>query len=120
MTFEQQPDLLKALDRARRSPAFVASLYAPWEKAFGGTVAKALSAGPDAVASLGLCLRPRDDRWSEDIAEIADACHLDVGDLAALLRQALAVERMAGAPRVSQIVDGRLLAARDRDEEKNS
>jgi hypothetical protein len=120
MSFEQQADLLKAFDRARKSPVFVASLYAAWEKAFGEPVTAALSAEPDALISLGLCRRPRDDRWLEDIEAIADACRLDAGAVASLLRQALAAERMAGAPPVSQTVDGRLLAARDRDEDNDS
>src|SRR5262249_3750307 len=120
MSFEQQADLLKAFDRARKSPVFVASLYAAWEKAFGGPITSALSAEPDAVISLGLCRRPRDDRWLDDIETIAGAGRVDAGAVASLLRQALAAERMAAAPPVSQIVDGRLLAARDRDEDKSS
>jgi hypothetical protein len=115
MSFEDQPDLSKALNRARRSATFVASLYSLWEKAFGRTVAEALSAPPETVVFLGLCRRPREDRWSEDVEEIASECRLDAGAVGAMLRQAQAAERMAGAPPVGQAVDGRLLAARDRD-----
>jgi hypothetical protein len=120
MVFEHQPDLTLALERARRSATFIASLYSPWEKAFGGTVADALASAPESLISLGLCRRPREDRWYEDVEEIAAACRLDAGALASLLRQALAAELMAGAAPVGHVVDGRLLAARDRDEDEQS
>lgn len=120
MVSEPQPDLTQALDRARRSAAFIASLYLHWERAFGGTVAGALSSSPESLISLGLCRRPREDRWSEDVEQIAEACRLDVGALASLLRQALAAELMAGAAPVGHAIDGRLLAARDRDEDDQS
>jgi hypothetical protein len=103
--------------RVQRSPAFVASLYQGWERAFENSVRAALDASEEAVASLGLCLRPRNENWAADVSEIANACGLDVGRLAAFLRQAFAVEAFAGAPPAGDVVDGRLLAARDRGQE---
>jgi hypothetical protein len=43
---------------------------------------------------------------------------LEPGKLGAMLRQALVAERLAASPPLGDIVDGRLLAARDRDEDK--
>jgi hypothetical protein len=43
---------------------------------------------------------------------------LEPGKLGALLRQALVAERLSASPPLGDIVDGRLLAARDRDEDK--
>ncbi len=118
MNSDQQQHLSRAAERSRRSPAFVASLFGQWEKAFETTVAASLGADDVKVVSLGLCLRPREDHWAEDIEEIARACGLESGKLAALLRQALAAERLAASPPLGDVVDGRLLAARDRDEDK--
>jgi hypothetical protein len=115
MSFDPHQDLSRAAERLRRSPAFIASLFGPWEKAFDATIAASLGADGTKIVSLGLCLRPREDHWAEDIEEIARACGLESGKLAALLRQALAAERLAASPPVGEIVDGRLLAARDRD-----
>lgn len=118
MSFEPQVDLSKALNRARQSAVLIASLFGTWEKVFGGTIADALSAGPEAVSALGLCRRPREDRWADDIAEIAAACRLDEGRVAAVMRQALVAEHLAAAPPVGNVVDGRLLAARDREDDE--
>jgi hypothetical protein len=115
MSFDPHQNLSRAAERLRRSPAFIASLFGPWEKAFDETIVASLGADGAKIVTLGLCLRPREDHWVEDIEEIARACGLKSGKLAAFLRQALAAERLAASPRVSEIVDGRLLAARDRD-----
>ena len=116
MSFRAQDNLSRAAERVRQSPRFVASLFDAWESAFGGSIAAALDAQSNNLDALAVCLRPRDDHWSKDVAEIALACCLDETRLASLLRQALAVEVLASAPPVGDVVDGRLLAARDRGE----
>jgi hypothetical protein len=117
MSFEPKTSLSRAAERVRHSPLFVGSLFDSWENAFGSSIAGALDASPESVDALALCTRPRDDRWAEDIAEIARACSLDEGRLAALMRQALAVALLRTAAPVDEALDGRLLAARDRDED---
>jgi hypothetical protein len=66
-----------------------------------------------------LCQRPRDESWLQDVEDIARVCGIDAGALAILLRQAVAAERLAAAPPADSVTDGRLLAARDRDERGN-
>jgi hypothetical protein len=117
MSFEPKISLSRAAKRVRHSPLFIGSLFDAWENTFGISVADALDASPQSVHALALCTRPRDDRWAEDIAEIAGACSLDEGRLAAFLRQALAVALLQTAAPVDEALDGRLLAARDRDED---
>jgi hypothetical protein len=118
MSFEQKTSLSRAAERVRHSPPFVGSLFDAWENTFGTSIVGALDASPESVNALALCTKPRDDRWGEDIAEIAAACSLDEGRLATFLRQALAVERLKSAAPVGAAVDGRLLAARDRNEDE--
>src|SRR5258707_993743 len=117
MSYELKTGLSRAAERVRRSSLFVGSLFDAWESALNTTVGAALDASPESVDSLALCTRPREDCWADDIAEIARACSLDEGRLAAVLRQALAVERLKSAAPVGEAIDGRLLAARDRDED---
>jgi hypothetical protein len=108
--------LQRAYLRARQSPAFVASLVALWERTFDGNFAAAAGTDRQTIIALGLCLRPRVDHWSVDIEEIASDVGIDQIKLSSLLRQAYSVETLAGAPSVNPVVDGRLLAARDRED----
>lgn len=118
MSSEERPDLTRAARLAARSPRLIASLLPPWENAFGGSVADHLGADAHRVASLALCLRPKADTFAADVAEIAAACGVDENRLAALLRQAVSIEALAAAPPVGDLVDGRLMAARDRTEDE--
>ena len=112
-------DTMKAaLSRIRGQPDFVGSLFPAWEAAFSVEVAPALESNEEAVISLGLCLRPRAEKWERDVGEIAAACGIDAGRLGSFLRQALAVERLAAAPPADEVIDGRLLAARDREDKQ--
>lgn len=117
MSSDGRPDLARAAFLAARSPKFVASLLAPWERAFGQTAAGYLGADQRGMTALALCSRPDPDSFAADVSEIAVACGIDEGRLASFLRQAISVERMAAAPPVEGIVDGRLMAARDRSED---
>jgi hypothetical protein len=120
MSFDPKERHAASLDRAyvraRTSPAFIASLIAVWERAFSNDAIEAIGADLSRLPSLGLCLRPREDHWAEDIGEIAQECGLEPARLAAFLRQALVAERLASSPPAREVVDGRLLAARDRDD----
>ena len=118
MKSNKQRDLSRVAERSRRSPAFVASLFERWEKAFETTVAAGLGVDNAKINSLKLCLRPRENHWTQDIDEIARVCGLEPGKLGTLLRQALVAERLSTSPPLGDIVDGRLLAARDRNEDK--
>jgi hypothetical protein len=110
-------DMTAILARVGDKRDFIGSLFGGWRAAFRSEVTEALGISPEFATALGLCLRPRPDEWERDVAEIAGACGCDSAKLANFLRQALAVERLAEAPQVGDVVDGRLLAARDRGNE---
>src|SRR5260370_38369723 len=109
MSFEPKTSLSRAAERVRRSPLFVGSLFDAWENTFGTGIAGALEASPESVDALALCARPRDDRWGEDIAEIAGACSLDEGRLPAFLHQALALPLLRTAAPADEARESRLL-----------
>jgi hypothetical protein len=115
---ETKGNMKAALARIADKPSFIGSLFPAWETAFGADASRGLASDEDAVVALGLCLRPRLETWQKDIDEIAVACGIDAGRLANFLRQAITVERLAAAPPVGETVDGRLLAARDRDDKQ--
>lgn len=117
MSSEDRFDAIRASRIAARSPKLIASLVPGWERVFGGSVAAHLGADERSVARLSLCALPQPDRFGADVGEIAAACGIDEGRLASFLRQAASVERMGSAAPVGGVVDGRLMAARDRDED---
>jgi len=117
MSSDGRPDFARAAMLAARSPKFVASLLARWERAFGQTAASYLSADQRSMSALALCQRPDPNNFASDVAEVASACGIDERRLASFLRQAVSVERMASAPQVEGTVDGRLMAARDPNED---
>lgn len=110
--------LARVARRAARGPApLVAGLVEAWRKAFPDEEpATTLACTPRTLSELSFCLRPRDDHWLEDAAEIAGAVALDLDRLIAFLRAAEAVERFGDAHPTDDAQVGRLLAARDRDE----
>ncbi|WP_018262872.1 hypothetical protein [Methylobacterium sp. WSM2598] len=110
--------LARAAKRAGTGPApFVAALVEAWRKAFPDEdPAVALGCAPRAVTDLSLCLRPREERWFDDAAEIAGFVGIDLDHLVCFLRAAEAIEGMGDAHSADDAVEGRLLAARDRDE----
>jgi hypothetical protein len=115
---ETRRSLRAAVGRVSGEHGFVSSLFPAWETAFGAKVEHGLASDEEAVVSLGLCLRPRAEAWEHDVGEIAAACGIDAGRLGNFLRQAFAVERLAAAPQVGEVVDGRLLAARDHEDKQ--
>lgn len=116
MTSDRRPDLARAALRTSGSPRMIGSLLAGWQRAFGQSPADYL--GASQTAALSLCMRPRSDHWAADVAEIAAACNIDQARLSGFLRQALSVEALASAPAVGDLIDGRLMAARDRSEDE--
>lgn len=111
--------LSRAVQRLSRgsSPA-IAGLIPAWRRTFPEeSPANALACAPRAVTELSLCLRPREDRWLADVAEIADAVGLDLDRLIAFLRICDTIERLGDAHPIEDDAPARLLAARDRDED---
>lgn len=110
----------RAARRAARGPApLVSGLIEAWRKAFPEQPPElALASSTKALTELALCRRPRDGHWTEDTTEIAATLMLDADLLIAFLRTAEAVERFSTAHPANAIQEGRLLAARDRDEEE--
>lgn len=121
MSYPDPANLLsRAVRRAAVGPApLVASLIAVWRKAFPEqTLEQALAGSNETIEELALCRRPRDEHWIEDVTEIAKALTLNADHLASFLRAAEAVERFSIAHPAETSQQGRLLAARDRDEDE--
>jgi hypothetical protein len=98
---------------------FVGSLIEAWRDAHPQQpLPNFLSAQDDAAVRLALCLRPREAEWTRDIYEIGTAIGLDTAQLDEFLRECSRIERLALAHPVTAEADGRLMAARDRDEEE--
>jgi hypothetical protein len=110
--------LERAAKRAQSySRELVASLMAAWSRALPEEhLEDALSCSNAALTQLALCLRPRETRWTSDLDEIAGAIGIDRRRLEVFLRKALIAERLAISHEPDEHVDGRLMAARDRDE----
>lgn len=112
--------LARAAKRAATGPApFVAGLVEAWRKAFPDEdLTASLGCARRTVFELSLCLRPREERWLDDVAEIAGFVGIDLDRLVSFLRAAEVVEGMGDAHPADAAVEGRLLAARDRDEDE--
>jgi len=111
------PLVLLAYRRAERLPDFVATLIARWRASFDDAPATVLHVDESTILELGLCKRPRPETWNADVGEIAEAIGIDLDDLASFLRAAEVVERFGDVHAADEYEDGRLLAARDRDQE---
>lgn len=111
-------DLLRSAQRAaRHSGLVVAGLTRIWERAFPQErLAAILGCSERAVLELALCLRPRPDHWSTDVAEIASAVGIELVRLEMFFRKTEVLERLALAHPVDEAI-GQLMAARDRDED---
>lgn len=119
MSFSSDDEMLtKAVRRAAKSSAvLLASLLGEWSRAFGADAGEALGLDRKRTDELALCRRPRPDRWLEDARHLAGEFGIAPDALISLLRAAEAAESFRYAHPQGDEVSGRLLAARDRDEE---
>jgi hypothetical protein len=108
----------RAIHRAEsHSAILVAGLAAAWRLAFTDErLEDALGCSAADIAELSLCLRPRLETWAADVDEIATAVGIDPLRLESFFRKAEVAERLAFSHPVDDGADGRLLAARDRDQ----
>ncbi len=110
--------LAKAVRRAARSSTvLLASAFDEWSRAFGADPGEALGLDRRHFDELALCRRPRPDHWLADARLLAGEFGIDPGRLISLLRAAEAAEGLRYAHPEQADLSGRLLAARDRDEE---
>jgi hypothetical protein len=119
MTYRTDEEMLnRAVRRAARSSAvLLASAFEEWSRAFGADPGEALGLDRRRVAELALCRRPRPDHWLADASVLAGEFGIDPDRLISLLRAAEAAEGLRYAHPEQAGLSGRLLAARDRDEE---
>jgi hypothetical protein len=111
--------LARAAQRATRGPApLLAPLVEAWRRVFEGNPAETLGVTDRVIVQIALCRRPRPDHWPEDAAEIAGEFGVEVSRFMSFLRAAEAVELLSSSHRTDDDQDGRLLAARDRDEDE--
>jgi hypothetical protein len=111
--------LARAARRAERGSELVAGLVAVWRHAFpDDSLEDVLGTSTRSVTELSLCLRPRSDNWTLDVQEIAQAIGIEPVRLEAVLRKAELAERLSVAHAADDPGEGRLMAARDRDEEE--
>lgn len=110
--------IASAVHRAEtHSGVLVAGLAAAWRRVFTDErLEDALGCSATDIAELSLCLRPRVESWAADVNEIATAVGIDSPRLETFFRKAEVAERLAFPHPVDDRADGRLLAARDRDE----
>jgi hypothetical protein len=104
-----------AVRTAATRPAFLGWVLAEYQKAESlddAALAQYLQADAGIVSSLRLCLRPRSDRFLQDIEQIAATFPCDSDALVAVVRH---VEFLNAARGTSSATDaGRLMAARSR------
>jgi hypothetical protein len=110
--------LSKAVRRAARSGAvLLASAFEEWARAFGADPGETLGLDRRRFDELALCRRPRPDHWLVDAKGLAGEFGVEPEKLISMLRAADAAEGLRYAHPVEVQQSGRLLAARDRDEE---
>jgi hypothetical protein len=104
-----------AVRTAAARPAFLGWVLAEYQKAEGlddAALAQSLRTESKMISSLRLCLRPRSDRFLQDIEQIAATFACDGDALVAVVRH---VEFLNAARGTSSATDaGRLMAARSR------
>jgi hypothetical protein len=110
--------LSKAARRAAASSVvLLASAFAEWSRAFGTDPKEALGLDGRRFEELALCRRPRADCWVADATLLATEFGMEPSKLISLLRAAEAAESFRYGDPAEAGQTGRLLAARDRDEE---
>jgi hypothetical protein len=111
--------LARAALRAARGPApLMAPLVEAWRRMFEKNPAEALGIADRTLVQIALCQRPRAERWNEDASEIAAEFAIEPARLVSFLKAAESAELLASAHLADTGQAGRLLAARDRDEEE--
>lgn len=111
--------LAHAARRAAGGPApLIASLIKAWRRVSNKDAAAELAVSERALNELALCRRPRPEQWVEDVTEVARDLGIDADRLITFLRAAEAVERFRLAHPSDGAQAGRLLAARDHDEDE--
>ena len=110
-----------AADRAARRPALMGSVLSRYVSRQGMSytaLTAELGCSEAAIWRLAICLRPRSDRFAEDVALIASKLSVDEVALARIIRQVQAIEVMSGRGVAER---GAMMAARSRraeDQEK--
>ena len=136
MTNEQSSAALAALaqlaHRLRNNPmymSYVLAIYQKQEDLMDEELAQELGTLPALVSRLAICKRPDSSsaQFAEQVRELADYTLIDEAQLAGILRQVDAIEKLAGRPAALSITEmerqsalsppGLLAAARDRDEQ---
>lgn len=112
-------DLERIVERAStHSGLLLASLLRFWGRRFPQPqVSELLGCTEEAVLRLAICKRPREESWVSDVQEIAQVISIDRNRLEDFLRRASVVEKLALSNPAHDTTAGRLLAARDRDQE---
>ncbi len=112
--------LSRAARRAVQGPApLIAGLIETWRRAFPDRdPEEVLACSAPTLTEFALCRRPRTEHWLKDAMEIAEALALNLDRVIVFLRTAEAVEGFGDAHPLDASQEGRLLAARDRDEEE--
>jgi hypothetical protein len=121
MTSDDRMNLMlaKAARRAAHGPApLIAPLVEAWRIVFEGDPAKTLDVAERTLFEIALCRRPRAERWPEDAAEIAGEFGVELNRFVSFLKAAEAAEKLRSAHSADAVQDGKLMAARDRDEEE--
>lgn len=106
--------LARAAHRAAyAAPDLIAPLINSWRTAFEEDPAVQLDTSNRTVSELALCRRPRPSMWLIDVKEISTDLGIKLPLLVSFLRAAEAVERFGDAHATADDHDGRLMAARD-------
>ena len=120
--------LARRLRNDPRYMSYVLALYQQQEGLMDDDLTEALGTLPPLVLRLALCKRPDSSsaQFAEQVRELADYTLTDEAQLAGILRQVGALEKLAGRPvdieakeseaRPGYSPTGLLAAARDRDE----
>ena len=109
--------LRRAAATAAVRPAFLGWALARFRQAEGlddAGLTRWLGTDLGSLEWLGLCRRPRPDRFAADIAALSTRYGVDPSRLAAVIRQVDALSALAHAPAHE---DGVLAAARDREDD---
>jgi hypothetical protein len=118
MSESVSPRLLqRAAETAAARPAFLGWALDRFRQAEGlddAGLARWLGTDPSRLQWLGLCQRPRPDRFAADVAALSARFSVDPSRLAAAIRQVDALSALAHAPAQER---GMLAAARDREDD---